>query len=132
MLSISELEKLEQNKIPVHRSIYETIKNNQKILHSEYKRVIRFKEFFKLLMAQKKEKIKRPNFFSEDGVHNTMDINEILRDQDRIDRAVLFKLKHQENTYVHFVEIDIQERWKLHKDRFPLLKLRLKIWGWYT
>jgi hypothetical protein len=84
------------------------------------------------LQAQKKEKIEWPFFLTNYDHQDTIDINEIIRDQDKIDRAVLFKLKHQENTFVHFVEIDIRERWKLHTDSFPILKLRLKIWEKYT
>lgn len=94
--------------------------------------VIRFKEFFKLLKSQQKEKIEWPKFLTAEANLHSIDINEILRDQDKIDKAILFKLKRQENTYVHFVEIDIQQRQKMHSDRYPLLKFRMAIWSIYT
>lgn len=37
---------------------------------------------------------------------DVLDINDVVKDQDRIDKMVIFKLKRQENTFVHFVEID--------------------------
>lgn len=85
-----------------------------------------------MLQSQKKEKIEFPDFLTDPYHRHSIDINEILQDQDKIDRAILFKLKHQENTFVHFVEIDIKERWRMHQDNFPLLELRQKIWGYYA
>lgn len=85
-----------------------------------------------MLNAQDAEKVDRPRFLTVRSSINNIDINEVLRDQDKIDKAVLYKLKHQENTYVHLVEIDNQERNSFPRDRYPLFDARIKIWKQYT
>lgn len=68
---------------------------------------------------------------TKEHFNNNIDINEVLRDQDKIDKAIMYKLKHQENTFVHFVEIDNQERYMLHTDKYPLFRIRIKAWHMY-
>lgn len=61
----------------------------------------------------------------------TIDIKELLERQEEIDRAILFRLRRQENTYVHIAEAEPQDIFLSYYDEYPFFNLRMKVWGWY-
>jgi hypothetical protein len=62
---------------------------------------------------------------------NSLNLTEMLLKQGEIDRAMLHKLKKQENTFVHLVEADRKDIYMMHEDSWPLYVTRMKIWGFY-
>lgn len=59
------------------------------------------------------------------------DIRELVERQEEVERAVLYRIKKQENTYLHVVEADPKDLFLLHTDNWPLFRKRMAVWGWY-
>jgi hypothetical protein len=62
---------------------------------------------------------------------NEINLTDLLTVQKTLDRAILHKLKRQENTFVHFVEADEKDEYLQYTDSYPLLKQRKRLWGSY-
>jgi len=62
---------------------------------------------------------------------NEINLTDLLTVQKTLDRAILHKLKRQENTFVHLVEADEKDEYLQYTDSYPLLKQRKRLWGSY-
>ena len=60
-----------------------------------------------------------------------INLTDLLTVQKTLDRAILHKLKRQENTFVHLVEADEKDEYLQYTDSYPLLKQRKRLWGSY-
>lgn len=61
----------------------------------------------------------------------SFDVKSLMEKQDDIDRAVMYRIRKQDNTYLHVVEADPKDIFLLHTDNWPFFRRRMKIWGWY-
>lgn len=94
-------------------------------------RLSSFQAFFKVLKKDKRV-FERPYFLNNtDQPGNAIDISTIVVSQSKVDKAILFKLKRQENTYVHLTEVTPEQIYLAHIDNWPLFCLRMAIWGYY-
>jgi hypothetical protein len=65
------------------------------------------------------------------SLDNQLDLSELLLNQDSIDKAMIYKIKRQENTFVHVVEADRKDVYLLYHDCLPFFKTRMRLWGSY-
>ena len=59
-----------------------------------------------------------------------LEIEAMLLSQSKINKAVLYKLRNQENTYVHVVEGDQKHKYMMYSDKLPLYNMRMRYWAW--
>ena len=84
------------------------------------------------MLKKEKKVIERPYFLKNiDQPEYAIDISTIVLHQGKVDKAILFKLKRQENTYVHLIEVTPEEIYLAHMDNWPLFCLRKALWGMY-
>jgi hypothetical protein len=60
-----------------------------------------------------------------------LDVKCLVEQQDQVDRAVLYRIKKQDNTYLHVVDADPKDLFLMHTDNLPFFRKRMKLWGWY-
>jgi hypothetical protein len=61
----------------------------------------------------------------------SLNVKELIEHQEEIDRAILYRIKKQDNTYLHVVEADPKDVFLMYTDSWPWFNKRMKIWGWY-
>lgn len=91
--------------------------------------MIRFKNLFRNL--KDKEAYDPPLRMNSPCFDYTLNVKNLVEHQDEIDRAIIYRIKKQDNTYVHAVEADPKELFLLHNDNLPFFRKRMEIWGWY-
>lgn len=118
-----EKQKLERSKLNSH------LNSLSGSLFEEYSLFItRFKKHF-YFQKDNFSEYDNPLIGEKHSFKDSFDLTSALKMQNDIDRAQLFKLKKQENTYVHIVEADNKDLYIRHKDNWPLYKWRMKMWG---
>lgn len=87
---------------------------------------------FKLLFNSLADREKYIHPFKEKSAcfDDVLNIKELFERQEEIDRAVLFRIRHRENTFVHIEEASDKEIFLFYQDKLPLFSLRMKMWGW--
>lgn len=88
---------------------------------------------FKGLFAKLKDDLETdpPLRMNSPCFDHTMDVKDLVEHQDEIDRAIIYRIKKQDNTYLHVVEADPKDLFLLHTDTWPFFRKRMEIWGWY-
>lgn len=89
--------------------------------------IIRFRSLFQNI--SERGKYEPPLKECSPCFDSAINVKELLERQEKIDRAILFRIKRQENTFVHVIEADPKDIFLLHKDKWPFYNQRMRLWG---
>ena len=56
---------------------------------------------------------------------------DLTKKQEIIDSLVMMRYREEDNDFLRITEMNFFERIKVYQDSYPLLKFRMKLWGWY-